>query len=79
MKIIFRSIADLREYFGHEPVELELSEGATLQTVVETIAVRWGPELPPPHIWNHSKAMFRGPILLLIDNKVQSDYSVTGW
>jgi hypothetical protein len=75
MKIIFRSIAGLRDYFGREPVELEPPEDATLQTVIETIGVRWGSELPA-YMWDHSKTQFRGPILLLIDRKVPSDSNV---
>lgn len=74
MKITFRSVADLRDYFGREPVELELPEEATLQTVLEVISARWGAVLPG-YMWNNQEVCFRGPILLLVDKKVVQDVS----
>jgi hypothetical protein len=75
MKITLKSIADLRDYFGREPVVLDLPEGATLQQVVEAIAARWGKALPA-YMWDGARPGFRGPILLLVDKKVQQDFSV---
>ena len=74
MKIFLKSIANLRNYFGYEPVELELPENSTLQTVVDIIAERWGSQLPT-YMWDSSKLQFRGPILLLVDKKVQTNFS----
>jgi molybdopterin converting factor small subunit len=72
MKITLKSVADLRDYFGREPVEIELAEGAPLQSVLEAIETRWG-DILPPYIWDREKIQFRGPILLLVDRKVQQD------
>ena len=74
MKIKFRSVADLRDYFGRDPVEMELPDEATLQTVLEVISTRWGAVLPE-YMWNSKEVCFRGPILLLVDKKVVQDYS----
>jgi sulfur carrier protein ThiS len=75
MKVFFKSIADLRDYFGREPVELELPEGATLFNLLDEIAVRWGPGLPK-YLWDAEKNQFRGPIVLLVNKKVYLDHSM---
>lgn len=72
MKVVIKSIADLRDYFGREPVDLELPEGASLVDLLDAVAIRWGPGLPK-YLWDAEKHRFRGPILLLIDKKVCLD------
>jgi hypothetical protein len=74
VRITFVAVADLREYFGREPVELQLPDEATLYSVLELIAQRWGPQLPA-YMWDGARQRFRGPILLLVDKKVQLDHS----
>ena len=68
------SVADLREYFGREPVELQLPEDATLHSLLQVIDQRWGPQLPA-YMWDSDQCAFRGPILLLVDKKVVLDHS----
>jgi hypothetical protein len=74
MIIVLKSVADLRDYFGRDPVELELPENATLQNVIEEISVRWGAILPT-YMWDRTNIQFRGPILLLVDKKVCQDFT----
>lgn len=74
LKVTFRSVADLREYFGREPVELQLAEDATLHSLLQVIAQRWGPQLPA-YMWDAQQNVFRGPILLLVNKKVVLDLS----
>jgi sulfur carrier protein ThiS len=67
-------VADLREYFGREPVELQLPEDATLLNLFQVIDQRWGSTLPA-YMWDSTQCAFRGPILLLVNKKVVLDYS----
>lgn len=72
MKIYLRSIADLRDYFGRAPQEIELEETATLQDLLLAIDSRWGKDLPS-YLWDPAKKQFRGPVYFLIDQEVVQD------
>jgi sulfur carrier protein ThiS len=74
LRITFASVADLREYFGREPVALQLPEDATLHSLLQVIDERWGPTLPA-YMWDSTQCAFRGPILLLVNKKVVLDFS----
>ena len=74
LRITLASVADLREYFGREPVELQLPEDATLHNLFQVIDQRWGSTLPA-YMWDSTQCTFRGPILLLVNKKVVQDYS----
>ena len=74
MKITFVSVADLREYFGRAPVELQLPEGATLRDVLAEVDQRWGAQLPG-YLWDREQQSFRGPIFLLVNKKVVRDFA----
>ena len=73
MKITFVSVADLREYFGRAPVELQLPAGATLRDVLAEVDQRWGAQLPG-YLWDREQQSFRGPIFLLLNKKVVRDF-----
>ena len=72
MKVLFRSIGDLRDYFGREPQEIELTENATLKDLVIAISERWGKTLPP-YLWDAANKQFRGPVFFLINKEVAQD------
>ena len=74
MRITFVSVADLREYFGREPVNLELPDDATVDSLLQVIAQRWGSQLPA-YMWDSNRCIFRGPVLLLVNQKVVLDHS----
>ena len=54
LRITLASVADLREYFGREPVALQLPEDATLQSLLQVIDQRWGPTLPA-YMWDSTQ------------------------
>lgn len=72
MKVILASIGDLRDYFGREPLEIQLPEGATVDTLYRAIAARWGSSLPP-YLWDGEKSRFKGPVYLIQDSKILSN------
>jgi len=72
MKVYLRSIADLRDYFGRAPQEIELEEAATLQDLLLAIDRRWGGNLPS-YLWDPAQKQFRGPVYFLIDQEVVQD------
>jgi sulfur carrier protein ThiS len=74
LKVTLVSVADLREYFGREPVGIELPEDATINSLLQVIAQRWGSQLPA-YMWDSNRCGFRGPILLLVNQKVVRDHS----
>jgi len=72
MKILLTSIGDLRDYFGREPQEIELNNGATIQDLLLVIDDHWGAILPP-YLWDASEKRFRGPVFFLINKEVFQD------
>ena len=72
MKIWFKSIGDLRDYFGRELQEIDLDEQATLQDLLLTIDERWGAELPG-YLWDSKKKHFRGSVFFIINEEVVQD------
>ena len=72
MKIRLRTIGDLRDYFGREPTEIELKEGATLRDLQLAIDARWGGILPA-YLWDRNAMQFRGAVFFLINKEVVQD------
>jgi hypothetical protein len=74
MKIHLKAVGDLREYFGREPQEIELREGAVLGDLLDSIDDRWG-RLLPPYMWDAQRQRFRGAIYFLLGGQVEQDLS----
>lgn len=72
MKIILKPIGDLRDYFGREPLEIELTENATAKDLLTIIGEDWGAKLPA-YLWDAQKGAFRGAVYLVVDKKVIQD------
>lgn len=72
MRIILKPIGDLRDYFGREPLEIELPENATVKDLLTIIGKDWGTKLPT-YLWDAQKGAFRGAVYLVVDNKVLKD------
>ena len=72
MKILLRSIGDLRDYFGRDPQEIELKENATLKDLLQAIDEQWGSALPP-YLWDRANKRFRGSVFFLINKEVIQD------
>ena len=72
MKVVVKGIGDLREYFGREPRELELPEGARVSDLLQRIGQVWGAGLPR-YLWDFEKSQFRGPVLLVVNKKAVLD------
>jgi hypothetical protein len=69
MKIILKPIGDLRDYFGREPLEIELPENATAKDLLTVIGEGWSTKLPA-YLWDAQKCKFRGAVYLVVDKKV---------
>lgn len=72
MKVLLKSIGDLRDYFGKEPQEIALAEGATFYDLLTAIDVIWGMKLPA-YLWNPVSKRFKGPVFFLINKQVVMD------
>jgi hypothetical protein len=74
MQVQLKSMGDLRDYFGREPVDIKLPEQATIQDLLLAIHQRWGRSLPA-YLWDGQEKQFRGPVVLLIDDELILDKS----
>jgi molybdopterin converting factor small subunit len=72
MRILFKPIGDLRDYFGREPQEIELPDHAVVGDLLEVVAERWGSVLPA-YLWDGQKRAFRGAVYFVVDGKVLKD------
>ncbi len=72
MRITFKSIGDLRDYFGREPQEIEFQENSVLKDVLGWITEHYEATLPA-YMWNAQEHQFRGPVVLIINKKVATD------
>jgi len=72
MKILLRSIGDLRDYFGRDPQEIELKENATLKDLLQAIDEQWGSALPP-YLWDRANKQFRGSVFFLVNKEIVQD------
>ncbi len=72
MRIFFKPIGDLRDYFGREPQEIELPDHAVVRDLLEVIAERWGSALPT-YLWDVQQRAFRGAVFFVVDGKVLKD------
>ena len=72
MKVYLKSIGDLRDYLGRDPLEIELPAGAVFEELLVLIGERWGKVLPP-FIWDSDKQQFRGAVFFVIDKHVVQD------
>ncbi|RCK74722.1 MAG: hypothetical protein ANABAC_1439 [Anaerolineae bacterium] len=72
MKVLFRPIGDLRDYFGREPQEIELPNNAVVRDLLEVVAERWGNALPA-YLWDSQNRTFRGAVYFVVDGKVLKD------
>lgn len=69
MRIFLKPIGDLRDYFGREPLEMELPDNATAKDLLTIIGERLGRNLPA-YLWDSQQCAFRGAVYLVVDNKV---------
>ncbi|MGB9586502.1 MAG: MoaD/ThiS family protein [Anaerolineales bacterium] len=72
MKILLKPIGDLHDYFGREPLEIQLPDNAEAKDLLIAIGERWGSNLPM-YLWDSQKCTFRGPVFLVVDSKVLKD------
>ncbi len=72
MKVIVKGVGDLVEYFGKEPRPVELPEDGRVRDLLQVIEQNWGAGLPP-YLWDSEKHKFRGPIVLVMNNKAVQD------
>ena len=72
MKIRLKSIGDLRDYFGREPQEMELPDGAAFRGLLIAIGERWG-DLLPLYLWDAEKSQFKGAVFLVVNKQVVQD------
>ncbi len=72
MKVIIKGIGDLRDYFGKAPREVALPEHAYLRDLLLYIEQEWGTNLPA-YLWDFEKHQFRGPVFLVLNNKVMQN------
>ncbi len=68
MKVIIKGIGDLADYLGKEPREVELQKEARVRDLLQAIEQNWGAGLPP-YLWDFAKHQFRGPVVLVMNNK----------
>jgi molybdopterin converting factor small subunit len=68
MNVKVKGIGDLRDYFGKEPQDFELPEGAILKDLLQNIEDRLGTNLPA-YLWDFQRHLFRGPVVIAINNK----------
>lgn len=70
--VTVRAIGDLRDYFGRDPVVVELPDAAVARDLLDAIDARWGAGLPA-YLWDRENRRFKGPVLLVIDKKAVQD------
>jgi sulfur carrier protein ThiS len=73
MKINLRAIGDLREYLDKKPREVELPENARVRDLLQFIEQHWGAGFPA-YLWDYEKHAFRGPVFLVVNEKVVLDW-----
>jgi len=72
MKVGLKAIGDLRDYLGRGIQEIELPEGAHIVDLLKAIDQRWGAVMPS-YLWDPQSCQFKGPVLLVIDQKAVQD------
>ncbi|MBN1372078.1 MAG: MoaD/ThiS family protein [Anaerolineaceae bacterium] len=76
MRVKVQAIGDLREYFGRDPVEVALPDGATVRDLLDTLDMRLGARLPG-YLWDRETRRFKGPVLLVVEKKAVQDESAS--
>lgn len=72
MHVTVRAIGDLRDYFGREPADIELPDGADARALLDVLDARWGASLPG-YLWDRQARRFKGPVVLVVDRKAVQD------
>lgn len=72
MKITLKTIGDLRDYLGREPQEIDLPENAIIKDLLLWIEDHYHTKLPA-YLWDSQEHQFRGPVVLIINEKVIFD------
>ena len=71
MIINIRAFGPLRHYLGENRQQLELPERATLQELMQVIAMKWGGSFPS-QLWDAEKQQFHGVSILVNGISVQT-------
>lgn len=58
----------MRDYFGRDPVVVELPDAAVARDLLDWMDARWGADLPA-YLWDREGRRFKGPVLLVVDKK----------
>jgi molybdopterin converting factor small subunit len=74
MKITLKGLGLLRDYLGHEPQEVELSDNSAIKDLLRWIEEHHGSRFPA-YLWDFQKHQFRGPVVLVINDKMTLDPS----
>ena len=67
IKILVSGI--LKRYFDQTSFQIVLNDNATLRDLYEYIHAHWV-ECLPPSIWNRDKKKFRGPVIVMSEQRV---------
>lgn len=72
MIVFLKPIGDLRDYFGHGQLSIELPDGGHASDVLEAIHKHWGHSLPT-YMWDAETHRFRGPFFMILNGKILDD------
>jgi len=75
MIIRLRVFGALKEHFGAPRLEVDLPAGATLRDLLDLIDARWGEKLPT-QFWDAGAKRFRGPVLMMTNNRDVDNYDM---
>ena len=76
MRVTIQAVGDLREYFGRDPVEIDLPDGVVVRALLDALDARWGASLPG-YLWDREARRFKGPVMLVVDKKAVQDESAS--
>lgn len=69
MQIRLQPTGTIQQHFPEEVMTFTLEDNATLFDLYNEIGYSIGSRLPKS-IWNHEKNKFRGPVIIISDNRV---------
>ena len=75
MKVTLKCSGYLRDFFGQEQEEVELSENANLQDLLGWIEEHHASRFPP-RLWDFGQHRFRDPVVLVVGEKHALDYTI---
>jgi hypothetical protein len=75
LRITLAGTGDLKRIIGEKHQIVDLQDNAVVADLFPIIDERWG-SVFPPHIWNNKKLRFRGPVIIVINEKATQDMNL---